>query len=297
MLCQLVKGEALQCPARSSKAPIGSGYASLAQHLLQFKAHGHVPMDLDIERLDEGDGMEATMRKHNASWHKTCRLRFNQIQLDRVARRKEEKEIIEAREVETTQDEEANFGVRTRSSVERHDYEEEVCLFCNEPGGTAGLHCACTHDINRDIRKCAIELEDAFLLAKLAAGDMIAIEAKYHSKCLAALYNKARSAKQVCSESNDSHLHGIELVAFMEDFRMEQNISPVFKLADLAKLYQTRLEELGGSTKSRVHTSRLKHRLLSAFPDIKAYMQGRSAMLTFDDDICAALKKACDHDR
>ncbi len=40
VLCQLVKGEALQCPARSSKAPIGSGYASLAQHLLQFKAHG-----------------------------------------------------------------------------------------------------------------------------------------------------------------------------------------------------------------------------------------------------------------
>ncbi len=90
VLCQLVKGEALQCPARSSKAPIGSGYASLAQ-LLQFKAHGHVPMDLDIERLDEDDGMEATMRKHNASWHKTCWLRFNQTQLDRVARRKEEK--------------------------------------------------------------------------------------------------------------------------------------------------------------------------------------------------------------
>ena len=103
---------------------------------------------------------------------------------------------------------------------------------------------------------------------------MIAIEAKYHSKCLAALYNKARSAKQECSESDDSHLHGIafaELVAFMDDFRMEQNISPVFKLADLAKLYQTRLEELGGSTKSRVHTSRLKHRLLSALPDIKVY--------------------------
>ena len=128
---------------------------------------------------------------------------------------------------------------------------------------------------------------------------MIAIEAKYHSKCLAALYNKARSAKQVYSESDYSHLHGIafaELIAFMEDFHMEQNNSPVFKLADLAKLYKTRLKELGGSTKSRIHTSRLKYRLLSAFPDIKAYMQGRSVMLTFDDDICAALKKACDHD-
>ena len=62
---------------------------------------------------------------------------------------------------------------------------------------------------------------------------MIAIEAKYRSKCLAELYNKARYAKQVCNESDDSQLHGIafaELVAFMEDFCMEQNISPVFKL-------------------------------------------------------------------
>ena len=119
-----------------------------------------------------------------------------------------------------------------------------------------GLHCACTHDINRNVRKCAKELEDFFLLAKLAAGDMIAIEAKYHSKCLATLYNKARSAKQVCNESDDSHLHGIEfaeLVAFMEDFRMEQNISPVFKLADLAKLYQTRLEDLGGKAGEHLH--------------------------------------------
>ena len=63
---------------------------------------------------------------------------------------------------------------------------------------------------------------------------MIAIEAKYHRKCLAALYNKARTAKQVCSETDDCHVHGIafaELVAFMEDFHMDQNISLVFKLA------------------------------------------------------------------
>ena len=149
VLCQQVKREALQCPARSSKMLIGIGYASLAQHLLQFKAHGHMPMDHDVEKLDEGDGMEATMRNHNASWHKTCRLKFNQTQLDHVARRKEEQDIVEAMEVETTQDEGVNFGVRTRSSVERHDYKKEVCFFCDEPGGTAGLHYACTHDINR----------------------------------------------------------------------------------------------------------------------------------------------------
>lgn len=253
-------------------------------------------MDVDLKRLDDGDGLEATMRKHQASWHKTCRLKFNQTKLDRLAKRKEEEEIAaEEMEMEIIQEEE---GMQTRSSIGKPDSSDKICFFCDEPGGAAGLHSASTYD-NRKVRKCAIELEDSFLLAKLAAGDMIAIEAKYHSKCLAALYNRARSAKLVSHESDDSHLHGIafaELVAFMEDFRMEQKISPVFKLADLAKLYQTRLEELGCSTGCRVHTSRLKQRLLLAFPDIKTYMQGRSVMLTFDEDIGAALQKACNYD-
>lgn len=40
--------------------------------------------------------------------------------------------------------------------------------------------------------ECAILLKDGKLMAKLSAGDMIAIEAKYHSKCLITLYNQAR---------------------------------------------------------------------------------------------------------
>ena len=77
---------------------------------------------------------------------------------------------------------------------------------------------------------------------------------------------------------------------------MEQNVSPIFKLADPARLHKTRLEELGVAVEGCVHTSRLKIRLLSAFPDLRAYLQGRNVMLTFDDDIGTALKMACDHD-
>ena len=155
VLCQQVTQEALQCPARSSKAPIGSGYTSLAQHLLQFNAHGHMPMDIDIERLDEGDGLEITMRRNQACWHKSCRLKVNQTKLDHLAKRKEEEKIAEEREMETEQEEE---GMRTRSNVGRPNCEEEVCFFCEEPGGTAGLHSACTYDLNRKVNKCAIEL-------------------------------------------------------------------------------------------------------------------------------------------
>ena len=54
--------ESLQCPLRSTKKHIGSGYASLAEDLLRFKNLQHMPMNLQVERLDDGDGVEATLR-------------------------------------------------------------------------------------------------------------------------------------------------------------------------------------------------------------------------------------------
>ena len=39
----------------------------------------------------------------------------------------------------------------------------------------------------------ATELKDTDLLAKLAGGDMVAIEAKYHTNCMVSLRNRYRS--------------------------------------------------------------------------------------------------------
>ena len=55
---------------RSIKAPIGSGYKSLADHLVQFQIHDCMPLDIDIKKLDDGDGIEATMMRHSACWSK-----------------------------------------------------------------------------------------------------------------------------------------------------------------------------------------------------------------------------------
>ena len=59
------------------------------------------------------------------------------------------------------------------------------------------------------------------LLAKLEPGDMIALEAKYHQKCLVNLCNRARALEStVSNKSCDAHLHGIaftELVAYIID--------------------------------------------------------------------------------
>ena len=66
VLCQEDTGVALQCPVNSLRAPIGNGYISLASHLTKFCELGHMPMNIDIARLDDGDGLEATLTKHSA---------------------------------------------------------------------------------------------------------------------------------------------------------------------------------------------------------------------------------------
>ena len=76
---------------------------------------------------------------------------------------------------------------------------QATCFFCDEPAGSVGLHNACTYNIDTKVRKCALKLNDTALLAKLAPGDMIAIEAKYHSKCLIALNRAARSISALAS--------------------------------------------------------------------------------------------------
>lgn len=64
------------------------------------------------------------------------------------------------------------------------------------------------------------------LIGKLASGDMVAIEAKYHLKCLVKLYNKARNvsscyAEKVASSSFEpidaEELAFAELVAFIDE--------------------------------------------------------------------------------
>ena len=111
--------------------------------------------------------------------------------------------------------------MQTCSSHSKVDLKDAVCLFCDKPASSEGLHNASTCDIDRKIRLC-IGTYDTALLAKLAPADMIALEAKYHTRCLTALYNRARAASSSISGSeNHGDLYSIafaELVAYMEDF-------------------------------------------------------------------------------
>ena len=75
---------------------------------------------------------------------------------------------------------------------------------------------------------------------------------------------------------------------YVEEVRLEASTVPVFKLADMAQLYMSRMQQFGLTSDKRMHTTRLKQRLLSHFPAMRAQSKGRDIMLVFDEDIGAA---------
>ena len=70
----------------------------------------------------------------------------------------------------------------------------------------------------------------------------------------------------------------------------------MFKLANLVELYQSRMQQLGVKFDTRVHSTRLKQRLLAQYPDIHAHTKGRGVLLVFEQDVGGVLTKACELD-
>jgi len=85
-----------------------------------------------------------------------------------------------------------------------------------------------------------------------------------------------------------------ELVSYIQE-RLECDQLLVFKLSDLAKLYSQQLEQLQAD-EGRVNTSRLKERILSAFPNLSAHSEGRDVLLASNQEIGSVLRQAANDD-
>ena len=292
VLCQGETAELLQCPAVSKRQHSGAGYRSLANNLMEFSELGELAQHVDLTRLDEGEGIIAALISHRAKWHKSCRLKYNNTKLQRVLKRK----LPEQEHGPSTR----TPPKRTRSQEPHVDGTHNTCFFCHLDLGS-DYHQAVTLELDQRVRQAAEFLEDTTLLAKLSAGDMVAIEAKYHNRCLVSLYNRVRAVQKSdkqCKSKADvfSAVVLAELVTYIEESAREEEIAPIFKLADLNKLYTSRMEELGVEMDQRVHTTRLKERILAHFPDLQEHKKGRDVFLVFKDDIGSALAKACEYD-
>ena len=96
----------------------------------------------------------------------------------------------------------------------------------------------------------------------------------YHRQCLIALYNRAKEGK--ACEEYDVHAvnHGVAFVSYIEETQNDNSAAPIFKLADLVNLYSTRLKQLGTDGEQRIHSTKLKDKILGYFQNMEAQRQG-----------------------
>ena len=156
--------------------------------------------------------------------------------------------------------------------------------------------------LDRGVRKCAYILNDTMLHATLQNGDMIAQDATYHRACLTNLYKKASKAQVGDGDISDDErkIHGIafaELISLIEE-RVENagNIIPVFKSSDLRNYYQQTLQHLGVTLETKIHSARLKNRIMNHFDDMSAHSEGKELVLVFNHDIGDAISSAASID-
>lgn len=130
----------------------------------------------------------------------------------------------------------------------------------------------------------------------MSEGDLIAIEAKSHVKCLMGLKSRYRSLTAQKTQDTDEEDEKMdESVAFVELIEYIEGCSEsgshMFKLADLSTLYVQRLETLG--IKKTMNKTRLKNALLEHFKgSLQEQADGRNTVVVFQEGISCLLKNA-----
>ena len=76
----------LKSPPKSY-SPQSDGYRNIAKNVPLFKALNALPIMLDPARLDEGGGIEETLKRNKAKCHQSCQLMFNNTKLERARKR------------------------------------------------------------------------------------------------------------------------------------------------------------------------------------------------------------------
>ena len=151
-------------------------------------------------------------------------MQFNNTKFERAPKRIQD-------QGKTCLDNQGESSSKQKRSTEASN-DQSKCFFCGDSAGKDGLHEAFTFQLDKNVRRAATLIGDMQLLGRLSAGDMVALEAKYHTNFLLKLYSRARACKNNSdNETNkDATISGIvfaELVMFLEEARYEENIASV----------------------------------------------------------------------
>ena len=88
--CCLCQGDTIESLISSAE-----GYQMLAKNISLFYEGNALPIPMDIRRLDDGTGIDATLIGNNAKYHNSCRIKFNDTKLLRVQKRVKSQVYIE----------------------------------------------------------------------------------------------------------------------------------------------------------------------------------------------------------
>ena len=220
------------------------GYLNIATNVPLFHEMGRLPIYLDPCRLDERNGIHATLINNSAKYHQKCRLKFNNTKLQRAQKRSGNR----------TESAEDNY--ESRQKIPRRSPIPSECFLCEECSNESQMRQVMTKQLNDKVTECALALSDWKLLTKVNDGDPVAKKMRYHPACLTTLYNRKRAYLNSTYQGNQSSEHAdskdvhslafSELVVYItETINACTGQSTIFKLADLTRLYNDRVQQQG----------------------------------------------------
>lgn len=178
VICQQPTKESLRCP-KNAHTFSASVYNTFLNNVLEFNKVNYLPVDIKFE-ID--NTTVDTLMNNNAKWHQSCHLKFRKAK-ERRSR------LLTAETADKEHEDRCGALKRTQKSD-----TSDFCVICNEGGGT--LHSFCTLEADTNLRLIAGDLQDFGLLSRISGGDLIAIEAKYHMRCLTNSRNRQRSEQR-----------------------------------------------------------------------------------------------------
>ena len=254
--------EALKCPLENpvKKGNKKDAYTNFLNHVKQFQDIDSLPVIVKFECDETAENCR-----------KSCNAKFSSCKLEKAKLKRKR----------------SSDSTETSSRGKRQRLNSEVCFLCEKGAreDDGDLRQVSTFETDANIRTIT-ELNDSRLLERIVKGDLIAIGAKYHLKCLIELNNRYRSHvrksnkdKQNVDENVCNSRVFVELASYVKKEVYSGKL--VFKLSDLHSLYESRLEDLGNA--KSVNNTRLKERLLEYFKEAQEQFDGRNTFLVFKE--------------
>lgn len=281
VVCQEETGDDLTDPQKCTRSN-NESYNILASNLENFDRLGVLPAGIDLNALRGSTTLAQSFTDNRAVWHKQCYMSYSKSRLERAASRIGKENCPPTSSPPTTRRSLGGIG------TERTD----TCAFCSKVGTRNHPLSAVEfpEKWNVIINQAALE-KDKRLLNILDGGHGLK-NVVYHKKCRTGYLNKAR-AKESHQPAESSQKDGVvlaKLYGHMTEVRRQSDSPPVFKMADLARLYCTEMAQMG--VKSDVHSTRLRERLLQECPALEHIgKKGQDVLIGFKKDVDTSIRE------